>query len=960
MNGKVLSIILLAIGICIVLSPEVQAKKANISPSGVYITHKTGGGTYGYTSSAMWGYVGFKDVWRDSDDMTYRTSIWYDNIGDYFTTLKDAAGAIDRVYFNWTSSNNSNFNSGRLYDLPSIHSSYNHLERLDYQDWAPMSYSDKYSYLSGNRSYQNRLCTGIDPIGGRDRLPLERGFFLIRFYQDFLHSSGVDDVLGLALREYPESTDSSMSDDSSFVTFYPGDLEVYYAPQPTLTSPADGTDFSSGDSITLSWSSSDSDCSYINYRLQLSRRSDFVRDSSFEEHIINGKTYSFTIPSGHGGERWYWRVQARNYQVDDLNDHSGGQWNTYSGACSYFNDGYFDIVAPSDTTPNQFTFTDKTGAARNTTYTSNSITVSGINAATSISISGGTYSVNGGSYRSSAGTVNNGNTVRVRRTSSSSYSTTTSATLNIGGVSDTYSVTTQSDSSDTTPNQFTFTDKTEAALNTAYTDSITVGGINAAAPISISGGGGTYSINGGSYRSSAGTVNNGDTVTVKLTSSGSHSIQTSATLTIGGVSDIFTVTTQSDGGSGNGDRVNVALQANGGVATASSTYSSNYPAEAVNNGDRKGLNWGSGGAWADATPSSYPDWVQITFNGQKTISEIDVFTIQDDISNVIEPTATQTFSDAGITAFDVQYWNSASWVTVPGGSITGNNLVWRKITFPAVTTDRIRVLVNASSVDHSIIMEIEAYTSSSSLDEDFETGDFSKYPWQHSGNTNWTVVSYEGSYAAKSGTISHNQQSVLEITRNDPTANVISFALKVSSESNFDYLRFYIDGVMAEQWAGSVDWEEAAYEITSGEHVFKWAYEKDNSVSNGSDCVWIDDIMLEQYEPAFLGSRSPDFNGDGKSDLLWERSSDSANFITLMNGTSSEKFVYIPKSAGGSKEITGWADFNGDGKDDLLWERDSDSANFITLMNGTSSGKFVYIPKSAGGDREIITPLQDW
>src|SRR5439155_22371122 len=41
--------------------------------------------------------------------------------------------------------------------------------------------------------------------------------------------------------------------------------------------------------------------------------------------------------------------------------------------------------------------------------------------------------------------------------------------------------------------------------------------------------------------------------------------------------------------------VNVALAANGGVATASSIYNSNYPVAAVNNGDRKGLIWGAGG-----------------------------------------------------------------------------------------------------------------------------------------------------------------------------------------------------------------------------------------------------------------------------------------------------------------------------------------------------------------------------
>jgi hypothetical protein len=158
-----------------------------------------------------------------------------------------------------------------------------------------------------------------------------------------------------------------------------------------------------------------------------------------------------------------------------------------------------------------------------------------------------------------------------------------------------------------------------------------------------------------------------------------------------------------------GTRTNVALAANGGVATASSTYSAGFTVAAVNNGDRKGLIWGAGGGWNDGTNNTYPDWVQITFNGQKSINEIDVFTLQDNFTAPVEPTPTQTFSQYGITAFDVHYWDGSAWVTVPGGSITGNNLVWRTVSFPAVTTDRIRVVVNAALAGYSRITEIEAY-----------------------------------------------------------------------------------------------------------------------------------------------------------------------------------------------------------------------------------------------------------
>jgi parallel beta-helix repeat protein len=90
----------------------------------------------------------------------------------------------------------------------------------------------------------------------------------------------------------------------------------------------------------------------------------------------------------------------------------------------------------TDTTPNSFTLTPQTGVALNTVTTSNTITISGIDTPTSISIFGGTnitYSINGGAYTSNAGTITNGQTVTVKQTSSTSNNTTTTTTLNIGG-----------------------------------------------------------------------------------------------------------------------------------------------------------------------------------------------------------------------------------------------------------------------------------------------------------------------------------------------------------------------------------------------------------------------------------------------------------------------------------------------------------------------------------------------
>jgi len=154
---------------------------------------------------------------------------------------------------------------------------------------------------------------------------------------------------------------------------------------------------------------------------------------------------------------------------------------------------------------------------------------------------------------------------------------------------------------------------------------------------------------------------------------------------------------------------NVALQGNGGRVVTSGAYSSGYPAAAINNGDRRGVNWGAGGGWNDDTSGVWPDTVQINFSGTKSITEIDIFTLQDAYTTPQEPTETMTFSQYGISDFDVQYLSGSVWVTVPGGTVTANNKVWRKFSFPAISTSSIRAVIRGSLAGYSRVTEVEAY-----------------------------------------------------------------------------------------------------------------------------------------------------------------------------------------------------------------------------------------------------------
>jgi hypothetical protein len=152
---------------------------------------------------------------------------------------------------------------------------------------------------------------------------------------------------------------------------------------------------------------------------------------------------------------------------------------------------------------------------------------------------------------------------------------------------------------------------------------------------------------------------------------------------------------------------NVALASAGAVASASSTAGPGYPVAAVNDGLRTGRNWKNGGGWKDATAGVYPDWVQIKFNGRKTIDRVFLYTLQDNESNPVEPTDTMTFSTNGIQDFSVEGWNGLNWVTL--ATVNGNNLVKRSVSFGPYTTDRIRVRVTKALASYSRIVEIEAW-----------------------------------------------------------------------------------------------------------------------------------------------------------------------------------------------------------------------------------------------------------
>ena len=291
----------------------------------------------------------------------------------------------------------------------------------------------------------------------------------------------------------------------------------------------------------------------------------------------------------------------------------------------------------ADTTPNAFNLSPTgltTPPLPNTISTSPTVTVAGINTSAPVSIATGEYSIqransaNPEAYTSANGTIEAGDRIHVRHTNGT-FGVTTTTTLTIGGVSANFISITAA--RDITPNGFSAGPNIiNAALN-QYKQSnqyITVTGINDAVPISIVNG--EYSIDSAPFTSASGTVNNNQRVRTRQLTPNTHSTVTTTTITIGGISDSYTVETIAGDTTPNGfsfnAKTNVALNSSiisdsitvGGISTATPI--------SISNGEYS-INGGSFNSVAGSVVNGDTIEVRHTSSGQHNTSTTSLLTI---------------------------------------------------------------------------------------------------------------------------------------------------------------------------------------------------------------------------------------------------------------------------------------------------------------------------------------------
>jgi len=119
--------------------------------------------------------------------------------------------------------------------------------------------------------------------------------------------------------------------------------------------------------------------------------------------------------------------------------------------------------------------------------------------------------------------------------------------------------------------------------------------------------------------------------------------------------------------------------------------------------------------------------------------------------------------------------------------------------------------------------------------------------WTTTGDGQWygqTNVTHDGVAAAQSGDIAPFQDSILQTTFATNVPGNITFWWKVSSEPDFDFLEFRVNGLVQAGISGNVDWQPVNLHLAAGTNVLMWRYYKNSVYSSGQDAGWLDQFAF--------------------------------------------------------------------------------------------------------------------
>ncbi|HLK92175.1 MAG TPA: hypothetical protein VKZ18_19940 [Polyangia bacterium] len=151
----------------------------------------------------------------------------------------------------------------------------------------------------------------------------------------------------------------------------------------------------------------------------------------------------------------------------------------------------------------------------------------------------------------------------------------------------------------------------------------------------------------------------------------------------------------------------------------------------------------------------------------------------------------------------------------------------------------------------------------SPLIEDFETGNFSRFPWQLAADMThpWVIENtpgacHGGSYCARSSLLQASGETTsISLSLSVRADSTVGFWAKTDTESGQHFLRFYVDGTKQLELSGQNDWTFYSFPVSATgaggpDRVLKWEYSRSTYVDAThppENSIWLDDIDLPAY-----------------------------------------------------------------------------------------------------------------
>jgi subtilisin family serine protease len=415
---------------------------------------------------------------------------------------------------------------------------------------------------------------------------------------------------------------------------------------------------------------------------------------------------------------------------------------------------------------------------------------------------------------------------------------------------------------------------------TVTSNTVSIFGI-ATAPISVQGG--QYSINGGAFTSAAGTIANGQTVTLRLTSSTLAGTAAFATVKIGAASGTFQATT---------------VIANVGTNVL---FFRSTPGDFIGLGQTRFMH--SGTNFVLTPGRNFDNGVSFSISGSGQFWSLDFAAGDLPSSPALVPGAYE-----GATRFPFQAPNQ------PGLSFSGDGRGCNSLTG---RFDVLDASYGAGGVVNSFAANFEQHCEGGPaalfgrIRYNTSVPLFGSIRRDHSGDGKSDIL-WRNSATGENYLYPMNGTAIL--ATEGFLRTVADQSWQVVGTGDFDG-----DGKADILWRNSA----------TGQN---YIYFMDGRTIRSSE-GFIRTVAEQSWSVAGVG----DFDGDGKDDILWRNAATGETYVYFMDGkTIKPSEGYLRTVADPNWQIAGVGDFDGDGKADIVWRNSVTGQNYLYPVDGLS------------------------